>query len=270
MPARSKYARIYFLCEDTRKLVSGNDVLIATMQTKPIHTIITPIIALIISATSVHAGTQISEKRIQEPVATVTDGGPYWAIFGGANLKQSSDNNQSRGSVGRLADEEQNELGWFGGLKWGYDFGSRYSTRFVLEVEGLYSQLEAETESNDGAFSLRTQGKISAAALMVNGIVKFEPLWSLRPYVGVGAGVAHLWLEGNESEVTFNGVRLANRRQADAEDWTFAYQGLAGVDFQLSERVSIFTEYKALVFHDAVGAENYINHLVGIGVRVKY
>ncbi len=240
------------------------------MQTKPIQNIITPVIALIISATSLHAGTQISEKRVHEPVVSVVDGGPYWAIFGGANVKQSSDNNQRRGSVGRLADEEQNELGWFGGLKWGYDFGSRYSHHFALEVEGLYSQLNAETESNDGAFSLRTKGDISAAALMVNGLIKFEPIWSLRPYVGVGAGVAYVWLRDNESEVTFNGTRLANRTQADAEDWTFAYQGIAGLDFQLNERTSIFTEYKALVLHDAVGAENYINHLVGIGVRVKY
>lgn len=237
---------------------------------KPNQTITTPILAILISATSVYAGTQISEKHIHQPVATVVEGGPYWAIFGGANVKQSSDNNETRGSVGRLADEEQNELGWFGGLKWGYDFGSEYRHRFVLEVEGLYSHLDAETESNDGGFSLRTKGDISAAALMVNGIIKFEPIWSLRPYIGVGAGVAHLWLRDNESEVTFGGVRLANRTRDDAEDWTFAYQCLAGLDWQLNDRISIFTEYKALVFHDAVGTENYLNHLVGIGLRFNY
>ena len=240
------------------------------MQTKPIQNIITPIIALIISATSVHAGTQISEKHVREPMATVTDGGPYWAIFGGANVKQSSDNNQSRGGVGRLADEEQNELGWFAGLKYGYEFASPNRVRFALEGELLYSQLDAETESNDGGFSLRTKGDFSAAAFMINGLVRFEPIWSLRPYIGAGVGVAYVELQDVESEVTFKGVRLANRKQQDSEDWTFAYQGIAGLDFQLNERVSIFTEYKALVFHDAVGTENYINHLVGIGVRVKY
>ena len=240
------------------------------MQTKLIQNTITPILALIVSATSLHAGTQISEKRISEPVATVAEGGPYWAIFGGANVKQSSDNNQSRGGVGRLADEEQNELGWFAGLKYGYEFASPNRVRFALEGELLYSQLDAETESNDGAFSLRTKGDFSAAAFMINGLVKFEPIWSLRPYIGAGAGVAYVELQDVESEVTFKGTRLVNRTQADAEDWTFAFQGIAGLDFQLNERISIFTEYKALVFHDAVGVDNYINHLVGVGVRVKY
>ena len=72
------------------------------MQTKLQHSIIAPVIALIVAATSVHAGTQVSEKRVQESVATVAEGGPYWAVFGGANVKQSSDNNQTRGSVGRF------------------------------------------------------------------------------------------------------------------------------------------------------------------------
>lgn len=260
----------FFSRADTTNRVPGADSVFVTMKTKLIQNIITPAIALIVSATSLQAGTQISEKRIHEPVATVAEGGPYWAIFGGANVKQSSDNNQSRGGVGRLADEEQNELGWFAGVKWGYDFASSSRVHFALEVEGLYSKLDAETESNDGGFSLRTKGDFSAAALMVNGLIKFEPIYTIRPYIGVGAGVAYVELQDVESEVTFKGTRLANRTQQDAEDWTFAYQGIAGLDFMVNERISIFTEYKALVFHDAVGTENYINHLVGIGVRVKY
>jgi hypothetical protein len=52
--------------------------------------------------------------------------------------------------------------------------------------------------------------------------------------------------------------------------WTFAYQGIGGIDWYVTDSFTIYTEYKALVFHDAVGLENYLHHQVGLGLRFKF
>lgn len=231
--------------------------------------ILTSTIALLLTATGLHAGTQTYEKRIQEPVTEVS-GGPYWAVFGGVNAEQSGDLNSTRNRLGRFSNEYQSETGWFGGLKLGYEYPTSGGVQFAAEVEALYSRLDAEARSTSGGFTLRTSGEISAAALLVNGLIKFKPLGPVRPYIGAGAGVAHLWLKNTDSTVSIGGTRIGSLPRGDAEDWTFAYQGIAGLDWQVNERWSIFTEYKALVFHDAIGIENYLNHLVGVGVRVKF
>lgn len=200
------------------------------------------------------AGTSY-DKRIQEP-ANQSLGHPYIALFGGANVQQSAD------TVG-IDGFESNNTGWFAGLKAGYEFETQAWANAAFEFEGFYSRADADFDIAPG---VTTSGDIHAVALMANAYVKFKPMWHLRPYVGGGIGAAHLWLR--DAEVNVPGVGKVGI--PDDEGWTFAYQGIAGFDVRINEHWSVFAEYHALVFHDAIGLDNYLNHLVGGGVRFHF
>ena len=89
----------------------------------------------------------------------------------------------------------------------------------------------------------------------------------LRPYAGVGAGAAipHV-------EVIANASRTDEYQVAGP-----AVQGLAGIDFAISERVSLFTEYKLSYAHieadltggGTVSVEPITNHFA-LGVSFKF
>ena len=89
----------------------------------------------------------------------------------------------------------------------------------------------------------------------------------LRPYAGVGAGVAipHV-------EVIVDGSQTDEYQLAGP-----AVQGLAGIDFSITERVSLFTEYKLSYAHieaDLAGGgtitvDPITNHFV-LGVSFKF
>jgi opacity protein-like surface antigen len=231
--------------------------------------IIIPAFALLLAAGAAHAGPTQYDKQIREPIATV-NGGRYWALFGGVNANQSADINDSSNRLGKFRNELDSDTGYFGGVKLGYEYPSTGWAAMALEVEALYTRLDAEASSKSGGFKLQSSGEISAAVFMANALVKFRPIGPVRPYVGGGVGVAHLWLKNTDSVVTFRGTRTGTLPRDDAKDWTLAYQGIAGLDWQVTDHWSLFAEYKALVFHDAVGIDRFLNHLVGVGVRVGF
>ena len=226
-------------------------------------------LAFLLAALPAHAGTETYSKQIHEP-ASSNLGGPYWAIFGGVNVHQEADLDDTDTAFGSFSNDLDSELGWFGGLKFGYEFENRSWAQFAVELEAFYSHVDADFNADGGAFKIDSSGDIHAAVAMVNAIVKFKPVWQIRPYVGVGAGVAHLWLRDASSDIRLGDAKIGRVAHEDDEDWTFAYQGIAGIDWWVTDRWTLFTENKALVFHDGLGIDDYLNHLVGVGVRMKF
>jgi opacity protein-like surface antigen len=229
-------------------------------------------LSLIAGAAALQAGettTTSYDKGYRAP-AVEAMGGPYWSIYGGVDIDQTADASDDRGDFGGSATDIEGDTGWFAGLKFGYDFDSDSWAHAAIELEAQYTRVDADFSLSGGGFSADSSGDIHAAHLMINGLVKFKPVWHLRPYIGGGVGVAHLWLRDASTEVRFGGVPIGRDVHEDAEDWTFAYQGIGGLDWYVNDRFTIYTEYKALVFHDAVGLENYLHHQVGLGVRFKF
>lgn len=222
----------------------------------------------LLSAPALQAGESYT-KQMQEPAAEAM-GHFYWAVFGGVNLQQSADIDDADTILGSFDRSLDSDTGWFAGLKFGYDFESNSPVSAALELEAFYSHVDSEINSNRGVFDVRTNGDIHAGALMFNALVKFRPVWHLRPYLGAGVGVGYLERDDDRSSIKVNGVRVASRNSDGGDDFTFAYQGIAGLDWWVTDRWTLFTEYKAVVFHDAVGLENYLNHMVGVGIRVKF
>jgi OmpA-OmpF porin, OOP family len=225
-------------------------------------------IALIASALTTHAGQDYS-KRIQEP-ATQAMGHFYWSVLGGVNIQQTADIEDVNTSIGTFDREYDSDTGWFAALKFGYEFESESPVHAALELEALYTQVEGNVRSTSGIFDAQSEGDIHGAALMLNALVKFKPVWKLRPYLGAGVGIGYVERDDVSTTVRVGATRVATGNQEGGDGYTFAYQGIAGFDWWVTDRWTIYTEYKAFVFDDAAGLENYLNHMAGVGIRVKF
>ena len=230
-------------------------------------TLLTTIAACSLAALTATAGDSYvsggDSKHSPAPMERMREGGLYIAIFGGINVGQTADIEDTEDDfIGDIESELESDFGWFGGLKFGYLFPTASVVKPAVELDAFYmginSEFNNETDFGDFDFS----ADFHSAVFMANVKVQFD-LGTFQPYIGAGLGYAHTWID----EVEVNDEELEG---ADADEGTFAYQGIAGFDIKLSERLSLFTEYKAVVLHDLGDIKNYVNHLVGVGVRIGF
>ena len=129
------------------------------------------------------------------------------------------------------------------GAALGYDFASI----FVLEGELGFMTQDFDSLSEDCCDAeFEADGDLSILTGMVNIAAGFPIASFVRPYVGVGAGVAH---------VSFNDATSAFGFNVDDSDNVFAVQGFVGVDLTLSDRFAIGARYRLLHLSD-VSLEN--------------
>ena len=84
-------------------------------------------------------------------------------------------------------------------------------------------------------------GDLSIMTGMVNLIAGKVIADRVRPYVGAGAGLAH---------VSFNDVDLPGAFDLDDSDLVFAAQGFAGLDFMVGQLFAIGARYRILHLGD--------------------
>lgn len=124
----------------------------------------------------------------------------------------------------------------------GYDFG------------GPKVEFEVGYRSNDD---------ISSWSTMVNGIYQFMPSSSWHPFLGAGIGWA--WLDGD-----FTGNNASN------SDNRFAYQGIAGVSYDVDTNWALKAQYRYFATLDTdLGPNNdhnadYRNHSLLVGFTYKF
>lgn len=109
----------------------------------------------------------------------------------------------------------------------------------------------------------RNNDDISSWSTMVNGIYEFMPNSSWHPFVGAGIGWA--WLDGD-----FAGTGAKN------SDNQFAYQGIAGVSYDVNSNWALKAQYRYFATldtdmgtatdHDA----EYKNHSILVGFTYKF
>jgi opacity protein-like surface antigen len=234
------------------------------------------------------AGVMISEpKYVAPPEAEARIGvGFYAALFGGVNLHQDADLDDFEVEAGGLEFDVDTDLdsdtGWFAGLKLGYVWDTGGVFMPAIELEGFYNTVDVNIDAT--ARSLRTDARVSgelkSGVFMFNVLGKFD-LGTFRPYIGVGAGAAYLEAGDISGSLRFRGEEFASF-DADSDDieavtgvdnsgWTFAWQAIGGFDVYLNENISLFAEYKALWFYaDTDELSNYLQHLVGGGIRIHF
>ncbi len=170
------------------------------------------------------------------------------ALAGGPDEAPAPINNSgfyvnANGGWALLADASPYQTsGWNIGAAVGYRFNN-----FRAELAGNYFNHGVFADST--SFLFLTPGIISARPLqfwnlMVNGYYDFDLGNNFVPYVGAGLGWAHAY---QRISLTPAAAATATLTVNDTQN-LFAFQGILGVDYKISDSVRIGLSYHALGF----------------------
>ena len=109
--------------------------------------------------------------------------------------------------------------------------GYRYEVELVVGEDDVSSHT-----LNGGAPLAGPTGGINMAGVLFNGYYDFSTASAFTPYVGAGLGVAMVEAEG------FGVATIPD--VLDDDDTVIAYQLMAGIGYDLSDRTNIFAEYR--------------------------
>ena len=141
----------------------------------------------------------------------------------------------------------------------GYAFGP-------YRLEGEFGMWNMKTSSVDGQ---EGGGTVSAQSLMLNGIYEFLPDSKWHPFVCIGIGTAY---------VDASGTQKQNSTIYQGNEWVFAYQGIAGVAYDLFDMLSLTAQYRYFGTTDYEvatpgGAKldaEFGSHAIMIGMNYKF
>lgn len=146
---------------------------------------------------------------------TSSNGGWYVNADGGASILPNLDLKTSAGTA-----HEHFDTGYAYGGAVGYDYGN--GMRVELDTTHQVSNLSRVGGTSAG-------GHLQSTSLMVNGQVDLTHHTSVTPYVGAGIGYQNI------------GANIAGLQDSD---WKPAYQAEAGLRADVSQKVSVFGEYR--------------------------
>jgi opacity protein-like surface antigen len=243
-------------------------------------------------AAPLQAGTETYKQVAPPPPPPMYGLGFYGAIDMGANVYQNRggdrtftvDDPNSEFFGSNLEVHPKNDVGFFGGIKLGYVFGSGW-IRPTIEGDFFYNGFrggadftldEAFTPCPDcpTVFTTRQRNAttwINTGAFLVNFILRFAPgdqRW--QPYFGAGVGGYYAESAGVEITDPVTG-RVPINTGGGANHADLAFDALAGLDYFFSPNFSAFVEYKYLNYQstqiDTRQNRALGQQLVGAGVR---
>ena len=207
-----------------------------------------------------------------QSVATFADShmggsGFYGSIGGGAVLVGDS-------AKAKHGDDERSlafSFGFGGSGAAGYDFGD---FRVDAEVSYLSSAFKYSAKKDDEETA---KGSLSILGGTANAWYDIDTGTAWTPYIGAGAGGANI-----SAKITENS-KLAYDSSFSGSAWAFAYQGGAGVQYQLTDAIALDLGYRLLGAFSAKltqaktddAAEetltpSVMTHRVTLGVKVSF
>jgi opacity protein-like surface antigen len=235
---------------------------------------------------SLFAGPPAPEyKQVAPPPPPPNYGtGFYGAIDMGANVYQNrggdrtfTDDRVDTEFFGdTLTISPKNDVGFFGGIKLGYVFGTGV-VRPTVEGDFFYNGFRggADFTLKDSAGDVLRSSSlttwINTGAFMGNFILRFAPgNQKFQPYAGGGVGIYYAESAGFEFQgqnENFSGS--GGRSHAD-----LAWQVIAGTDYYWTPKFSTFIEYHYLNYTSTQintrQSRDLGQHLVGAGVRFHF
>jgi OOP family OmpA-OmpF porin len=119
---------------------------------------------------------------------------------------------------------------------WSQHLGLGYAFQNGFRAEGEISHRYNNFGEDEGL----ADGNVHAWAGMLNGYYDFNRGGAVQPYLGVGVGAARLNVSAAGGFGSFQG-----------DDTVLAYQGMAGVAFDLTEQLALDIGYRYFVADDA-------------------
>jgi opacity protein-like surface antigen len=190
--------------------------------------------------------------------------GPYAGLFFGGNALMTAESTDRQGTFSLEFDP-----GMQGSAVLGWDFvpGNPVGEgRVELEYTHRSNPLD-KVKFFEGSFN--GDGDLKADSLLLNFIGVYREKRRFAPYIVVGAGAARI--EAADLKVT-------GQRLSDDSDIVFAYQVGTGIDFTLTERLSLDLGYRFFgstrpEFAETSGQKfkmNYYSHNVVLGLRLGF
>jgi outer membrane protein OmpA-like peptidoglycan-associated protein len=139
---------------------------------------------------------------------------------------------------------------------------------FRVEVEGGYRTNEIESYEKNGRLIDPMSGELTEISAMLNVLYDLPLSDDFSLSVGVGAGGDHVDINIDTSWHAF-----------DHQDWRFAYQGLAGVNFALTRNLAMFANYRYLYVDIEefqatpalyIDGEDLQKHTASLGLRYSF
>ncbi|MEM7699141.1 MAG: outer membrane beta-barrel protein [Verrucomicrobiota bacterium] len=132
------------------------------------------------------------------------------------------------------------------GATFGAGFGVRTDALggFRFELDGSIARNDVGFLTYEG-FELPVDAEIRRHTAMFN-ILKEIPFAHATGYFGGGVGYGWSTFKGDIDTIEY-----------DSKDEGFAWQLIAGLDFPITERLALFTQYRYLVMHDATYETNF-------------
>jgi opacity protein-like surface antigen len=192
-----------------------------TIPATPVYLGASALLALV--ATSAHARTWLSNEGNMTPQA-------YIRAEGGWNY---TDDNSYGTSVGQV--NTKYDSGYMAGGAVGMQTGPmRY------EVEAFQNKAKVKSLSAAGIAQPGANGSMQLGAVMGNVYYDFGS-HNLKPYIGGGVGMGRLKADNQRSSFT---------TYADDSDTVLAYQGMAGVKYDLTPNWAVNGEYRYIGTND--------------------
>ncbi len=221
-------------------------------------------------AASLQAGPAVEYKQVAPPPPPMYGLGFYGAIDAGANVFQIP------GFGDTLTVDPKNDVGFFGGIKLGYVFGTGVF-RPTVEGDFFYNGFRGGADftlrdSFDNVLAQRDVTTwINTGAFMANFILRLAPgNQRFQPYAGAGVGVYYAESAGVEVRDPVTG-RVPINTGGGASHADLAWQIVAGSDYFFTPNISAFIEYHFLNYTstqiDTREDRDLRQHLVGAGVR---
>ena len=238
-------------------------------------------------AASLRAGPAVEYKQVAPPPPPMYGLGFYGAIDMGANVYQNrggthtftQDNPNFPEFGDTLEVDPKNDVGFFGGVKLGYVFGTGVF-RPTVEGDFFYNGFRggADFTLRDSFNNVLAQRDvttwINTGAFMFNFIMRFAPgNQRFQPYAGAGVGVYYAESAGTEVVDPTTG-RVPINTGGGASHADLAWQIVAGSDYYWTPKFSTFIEYKFLNYTSTQintrQDRDLRQQLLGAGVRLHF
>lgn len=191
--------------------------------------------------------------------------GLYFDLRGG--LTSLSDSDLSNPAFSGVEAEFDNGFGIEGAV--GYEHPSGFRGELALGYRNNDFDDLSVAGINFSSAGINVGGQVEALSVMANGYYAFDVGGGFKPFIGAGIGIAFL---DAELELSVPGFGVAS---ASDDDTVFAYQGIAGVEYEIptdSATIALGVRYSyfATTDPDFGGIEaEYGTHNIMVGVRIS-
>ena len=219
-------------------------------------------------AASLQAGTTEVYKQVAPPPPPMYGLGFYGAIDMGANVYQNRGGTRTFNGDNRINDitdrdfdatlevNPKNDVGFFGGIKLGYVFGTGV-VRPTIEGDFFYNGFRGganftlRDRFDDVIAQRNVTTWVNTGAFMANFILRFAPgNQRFQPYVGAGVGAYYAQSEGLNAQIDDLHFRISPatlRENVGSNAFAdLAWQIVAGADYYWTPKFSTFIEYHFL------------------------